>query len=78
MFEAQLLPGAIVHTRVKPYCLRTNGKVEHYNRTVLNEWAYARLYRSETARARALDKWSSSESLSRSPRIRRRRFRLEV
>jgi hypothetical protein len=32
-------------------------KVERYNRTLLNEWAYARPYRSEAARTRALDKW---------------------
>ena len=35
----------------------TNGKVERYNRTLLNEWAYARPYRSEAARTRALDGW---------------------
>lgn len=56
-FDAELLASAIVHTRTKPYCPRTNGKVERYNRTLLNEWAYARPYRSEAARTRALDKW---------------------
>ncbi len=50
-------PAAIVHTRTKAYCPQTNGKVERYNRTLLNEWAYARPYRSEAARTRALDTW---------------------
>jgi transposase InsO family protein len=56
-FGAELVAHAIVHTRTKAYCPRTNGKVERYNRTLLNEWAYARPYRSEAARTRALDKW---------------------
>ena len=45
------------HTRSEPYRPQTNGKAERYNRTLLDEWAYARPYRSETARTRALDKW---------------------
>ena len=56
-FGAELVAAAVVHTRTKPYCPRTNGKVERYNRTLLNEWAYAKPYRSEAARTRALDKW---------------------
>lgn len=56
-FDAELVAAAIVHTRTKFYCPQTNGKVERYNRTLLNEWAYARPYRSEAARTRALDKW---------------------
>ena len=56
-FAAELATAAIAHTRTKPYCPRTNGKVERYNRTLLNEWAYARPYRSDAARTRALDKW---------------------
>jgi len=57
VFSDELVAAAIVHTRTKAYCPRTNGKVERYNRTLLNEWAYARPYRSEAARTRALDKW---------------------
>jgi transposase InsO family protein len=56
-FGVELVQAAIVHTRIKPYCPRTNGKAERYNRTLLNEWAYARPFRSEAARARTLDKW---------------------
>ena len=44
----------IQHTRTRPYHPATNGKVERFNRTLLDEWAYARLWRSEAARARAL------------------------
>jgi transposase InsO family protein len=56
-FAAELLASSISHTFTRPYRPQTNGKVERYNRTLLNEWAYARPYRSEAARTRALDKW---------------------
>ena len=47
----------IEHTRTKPYSPATNGKVERFNRTLLDEWAYARVWKSEASRARALDRW---------------------
>jgi transposase InsO family protein len=47
----------IRHSRTRPYRPATNGKVERFNRTLLDEWAYARLWRSEPSRARALDRW---------------------
>jgi transposase InsO family protein len=47
----------IVHTRTRPYRPATNGKVERFNRTLLDEWAYARLWKSDASRARTLDHW---------------------
>jgi transposase InsO family protein len=49
--------GTIEHTFIRPRRPQTNGKVERFNRTLLDEWAYVRVYRSETARTHALDRW---------------------
>ena len=48
---------AIRHTRTRAYSPATNGKVERFNRTLVDEWAYARLWRSDASRARALAPW---------------------
>jgi transposase InsO family protein len=52
-----LAADAITHKRTRPYRPQTNGKVERFNRTLADEWAYARPYRSETERRAALDPW---------------------
>ena len=41
----------------KPGCPWTNGKAERFNRTLLNEWAYARPWTSNSQRRRGLDRF---------------------
>ena len=47
----------IDHRRIRPRRPQTNGNVERFNRTLLDEWAYVRAYRSNSQRTRALDRW---------------------
>jgi transposase InsO family protein len=47
----------IRHSRTRPRRPQTNGKVERLNRTLLEEWAYKRLYSSERNRRAALSGW---------------------
>ena len=42
------------HLRIKPRRPRTNGKAERFIQTLLNEWAYARIYGSSDERTKAL------------------------
>jgi transposase InsO family protein len=42
------------HMRIRPYRPRTNGKAERFIQTLLNEWAYDRIYGSSAERAAAL------------------------
>jgi transposase InsO family protein len=45
------------HLRTRPYRPRTNGKAERFIQTLLNEWAYARVYGSSAERTRQLPAW---------------------
>jgi len=49
--------GAIEHRRTRPYRPQTNGKVERFHRTLADEWAYARLYRSDAERCQDFTAW---------------------
>jgi transposase InsO family protein len=42
------------HLRIKPYRPRTNGKAERFIQTLLDEWAYVRIYGSSAERTAAL------------------------
>lgn len=45
------------HLRTRPYRPQTNGKAEAFIKTMLREWAYAKLYRSNHERLTALRRW---------------------
>lgn len=47
----------ITHIRIRPRRPQTNGKVERFNRTLLEEFAYARAFTSTRDRRRRLDPW---------------------
>jgi transposase InsO family protein len=42
---------------IRPHCPWQNGKVERLNRTLQREWAYSRIFTSNTQRAHALPEW---------------------
>ena len=52
-----LTANGITHIRIPPRRPQINGKVERFNRTMTDEWAYVRLYQSETERTNALADW---------------------
>ena len=50
LYSSTLHELGLRHLRIKPGRPRTNGKAERFIQTLLNEWAYARLYGSSTER----------------------------
>ena len=57
LFNEALAEHRILHKYCRPYRPQTNGKVERFHRTLLEEWAYVRPYACEAARTRALARW---------------------
>lgn len=57
LFRDTLEANHIRHVRIPPRRPQLNGKVERFNRTLLNEWAYIQTYHSETERTAALANW---------------------
>jgi transposase InsO family protein len=56
-WAAELVAGGATPRFTRPYRPQTNGKVERFNRTLLEEWAYVRKYSSEADRRGRLDNW---------------------
>ena len=54
---AKALGAGVKHRFTRPYRPQTNGKVERFNRTLAQEWAYAAVYDSEEARVATYDAW---------------------
>ena len=52
--QAALRELGLRHLRIKPGRPRTNGKAERFIQTLLNEWAYGRIYGSSAERTSAL------------------------
>ncbi len=57
LWRDTLTAAGITHKRTQPYRPQSNGKVERFNRTLLDEWAYHRPYQSETERRDAYPTW---------------------
>jgi transposase InsO family protein len=57
LFNQALADTSVQHRYCRPYRPQTNGKVERFHRTMLEEWAYARPYTREQDRTRALAHW---------------------
>lgn len=59
-FRAALDDLGARHLTTRPYRPQTNGKVERFHRTMVEEWAYVRPYRSNADRLAALPRWLDS------------------
>ena len=57
LFRAQVSALGLKHLVTRPFRPCTNGKAERFIRTLLNEWAYSQLYRSNVLRLQQLLRW---------------------
>lgn len=57
VFQQALRDAEIRHIRTRPYRPQTNGKVERFNQTLKNEWAYNQIYQSNQLRLDSLPDW---------------------
>jgi transposase InsO family protein len=53
------------HKRTRPYRPQTNGKAERFIKTLINEWAYGHLYRTNAERIDALPGWVTEYNTER-------------
>jgi transposase InsO family protein len=56
-WRERLATDGIKHRFIRPYRPQTNGKVERFNRTLLEEWAYPAVFASSRDRAAVLPGW---------------------
>ena len=56
-FRAAAAAAGVELRHTRPYRPQTNGKAERFIQILQNEWAYARPYRSNAERLRALPRW---------------------
>jgi len=64
-FRQALVALGAAHKLTRPYRPQTNGKAERFIRTLLDEWAYARLYPSNHHRLQRLPRWLRFYNLDR-------------
>ena len=60
VFGDAVRSGGAWQLRIPPFNPQINGKVERFNRTLLDEWAYVRVYRTDSDRNSALAHWLHS------------------
>ena len=64
-FKTVVADLGIIQKFIRPHCPWTNGKVERLNRTLATEWAYSRVWATNTERAEALPAWLEHYNLER-------------